>query len=225
MNLYGDYGNVSILKSRLIDQGAEVNVVCKTIGDEISFDDTDFVYCGAGTESNLLLALEDLKRYKEDFIRYIDSGKPCLFTGNSMEMLGKSISSETSTIEAFSVFGYEAKKEKERIIGNVIIKSDAFNEKIVGFVNKQATIKDDSSISGINIYNSSHMENSFYVKESLISTYITGPILVKNPELLDFFVKSIISKKDSNYEIKKIEYPNEDLGYKQALINLENNIG
>ena len=44
MNLYGDYGNVVILKKHLEDQGANVILDKKSIGDEFSIDDYDFIY-------------------------------------------------------------------------------------------------------------------------------------------------------------------------------------
>ena len=91
MNLYGDYGNVSILKKHLEDQGFEVLLDKKTIGEEIEFDEYDFIFIGSGTERNLDVVLEDLRRYKEILNEYIDKEKVILLTGNSFEMLGKSI--------------------------------------------------------------------------------------------------------------------------------------
>ena len=42
MNLYGDYGNVVVLKKYLEDQGASVILDKKTIGDEINVKKYDF---------------------------------------------------------------------------------------------------------------------------------------------------------------------------------------
>lgn len=50
MNLYGEYGNVVVLVKHLEDQGEEVIVDKKTIGDQIDFTQYDFIYCGSGTE-------------------------------------------------------------------------------------------------------------------------------------------------------------------------------
>ena len=40
LNLYGEYGNISILKKHLEDQGEEVIVEKKSIGDDFSFANT-----------------------------------------------------------------------------------------------------------------------------------------------------------------------------------------
>lgn len=84
-------GNVSILKKHIEDQGFEVLLDKKSIGDEINFAEYDFLFIGSGTERNLDVVLADLKKYKTKLDNFIDSGKVCLLTGNSFEMLGKSI--------------------------------------------------------------------------------------------------------------------------------------
>ena len=71
MNLYGEYGNVNVIKYRLEKQGANVLVDKKTIGDEIHFNDYDFIYMGSGTEKNQLVALDFLKNYKSYQVLYL----------------------------------------------------------------------------------------------------------------------------------------------------------
>ena len=91
MNLYGDYGNVSILKKHLEDQGFEVLLDKKTIEDCVDIDEYDFIFIGSGTERNLDVVLNDIKKYKEKLKEYIDKEKVILLTGNSFEMFGKLI--------------------------------------------------------------------------------------------------------------------------------------
>ena len=91
MNLYGDYGNVSILKKHMEDQGFEVLVEKKSIGDEVDFDEYDFLFIGCGTERNLDKVLKDIVKYKEKLNDFINKEKVILLTGNSFEMFGKSI--------------------------------------------------------------------------------------------------------------------------------------
>lgn len=95
MNLYGDYGNVSILKKHLEDQGFEVILDKRTIGEEVNLEEYDFIFIGSGTEKNLDMVLNDLKKYKEKLKQYIDKEKVIFLTGNSFEMLGKSIDEES----------------------------------------------------------------------------------------------------------------------------------
>ena len=98
LNLYGEYGNISILKKHLEDQGEEVTVEKKSIGDDFSFEDYDFIYSGAGMESNTMVALKDLKKRKDSLKKAIDLNKHILFTGSSYELLGESIDEEEGLI-------------------------------------------------------------------------------------------------------------------------------
>ena len=100
MNLYGDYGNVSILKKHLEDQGFEVILDKKTIEDYVNIDEYDFIFIGSGTERNLDVVLNDINKYKEKLKEYIDKEKVILLTGNSFEMFGKSID-ETDAMRYF----------------------------------------------------------------------------------------------------------------------------
>ena len=69
LNLYGDEGNIKALKYHLEEQGIDVDIKKLTIGDKKNLKDIDFLYIGSGTENNIMLALEDLKKDKEEIRR------------------------------------------------------------------------------------------------------------------------------------------------------------
>ena len=71
-------GNVSILKKHLEDQGLEVVLDKKTIGEEVNFNEYNFIFIGSGTEKNLDVVLKDLQNRKEELEKYIDSEKVIL---------------------------------------------------------------------------------------------------------------------------------------------------
>ena len=87
MNLYGEYGNVLVLKKHLEDQGLEVTIDRKDVEESIDFDRYDMIYMGSGTEKNQLIALKDLLKYKYYFKKAVDDGKVILFTGNAMDLV------------------------------------------------------------------------------------------------------------------------------------------
>ena len=110
LNLYGDYGNVVILKKHIEDQGNTVTLEKKSIGEEYDPNNYNFVYIGAGTERSLDRVLKDIKLHKEEFKKFIDDRKYILATGNSFEMFGKKIEEE----EALDIFDYEVQRDKDR---------------------------------------------------------------------------------------------------------------
>ena len=83
MNLYGDYGNVSVLERIITQSGTDCEVVKKSLGDSVDFNDYGFVFIGSGTEKNQKLVLEDFKRLSDGFKAYVEADKPALLTGNS----------------------------------------------------------------------------------------------------------------------------------------------
>lgn len=199
MNLYGDYGNVSVLERLLTQSGADCEVVKKSLGDSFDFDDYDFVFMGSGTERNQKLVLEDLMKHKEAFSDYIESNKPALFTGNSFEMLGKGITDcEGKAYDGLDLFKFfTTEQNKKRLTADAIFESDFSDKLFVGFVNKC------SEINGIEAH-------AFKVKRGLadngqtgyegvkyknfIGTHLTGPVLVKNPHFAEYFAKIILGK-------------------------------
>ena len=206
LNLYGEYGNISILKKHLEDQGEVVTVEKKSIGDDFSFEDYDFIYSGAGMESNTMVALKDLKKRKDSLKKAIDLNKHILFTGSSYELLGESIDEE----EGLNLIPVSVSHTDKRLSGDVIVKSSEFGE-LVGFINKSTQIKQNDGLFEY-VFKDEGLKNEAvkegYRLNNLISTEIIGPILVKNPVFLNYFVKSLAHnyvKKEYYYEEKAYE--------------------
>ena len=63
LNLYGESGNIIALRDTLRDQGLEVNIDKKTLGDTIDFMKYDIVYIGQGMAQE---RAEALKKRVED---------------------------------------------------------------------------------------------------------------------------------------------------------------
>ena len=142
MNLYGEYGNLKILEQHLKDQGFEVKIDKKTINEEKNFDQYDFIYMGSGTERNQEVVLEDIRKDIDSLKKYIEEGKVVLFTGNSYEILGKSINNNP----ALNIFDFEVENTKNRITTDVICSSSVLQNKVVGFVNNMSKIKNNNNV-------------------------------------------------------------------------------
>ncbi len=232
LNLYGEYGNINILESRLKDQGIEVQVDKKTVGDDYSLNDYDFIYCGSGTESNLEIAIQDLQKQKDNLIKYINDGKYGLFTGNSIEMLGAKLykmenGEPIDIAQTLGIFDFECGRLDDRKTGDVILNSKVFQKEVVGFVNKQSEIFNNKNpLFNVKLGPSDNIQSKTegVYKNNFYSTYVIGPLLVRNPEVLKLITYGIIKKKDPNYEIKEINYNNEDDGYNLVLTELSSQI-
>ena len=220
LNLYGEYGNVVVLKKHLIDQGFDVVLDKKTINDEFDFNDYDFIYCGSGTEKNLMVALNDLLNRKESLIKAIDNNKAFLFTGNAMELLGKTIDSK----EGLGIVPIETTFTDNRYTGDVIVKNEEIGE-VVGFINKCSLIKEDENIKLFDyIFKQNEINDNAYEGyhyKNVYGTHIIGPILVKNPNFMKVIIK-LLGGKDFIY--KELSYPFEDDSYHVTLNALKQRI-
>lgn len=220
MNLYGEYANLKVLEKHLCDQGFEVVIDKKTVGEEILFESYDLVYIGAGTEKNEIVVLDDLIKYKDDIKNYIENKKFIIATGNSFEIFGKKIDEK----EGLDIFDFEVVRTKDRITSDVIYNSIYFDEKVVGFVNKM----------GVVVYNINPLfnvefgvganENNDYegVKyKNFYGTYLLGPMFVRNPYLLKKLVVDICKSKNEKFIYRVKKYRNEEEGYRLVLDELE----
>ena len=220
MNLYGEYANVSALERMLEKSGEKFTTDRLTLFDNADLGDYDFIYIGSGTEKNQKLVLQDFKKYKDFLVEYINSGKVILMTGNSFEMLGKTITdSDGKVYDGLGIYDFTVTEQnKRRITGDIVYTSDILTKPIVGFVNKCSEIKCDYN----DYHNGTHAipseDNKFLEKplftvkyglgncegskeeglrnHNLFATHVTGPIMIKNPHFLEYIALQISKNTD-----------------------------
>lgn len=208
MNLYGEIGNIKALEKSLESQKIKVIIDNKTINDEIDFSKYDLIYIGSGTENNLSIVLDDIKKHKEALENYIENNKFIISTGNSYELFGKSING----IDALNIFNYKSIKLEKRVVGDIIVKCDFIEENIIGFLNHACKIIDNDTpmfkvINGIDDYEGFNYKN-FY------GTYLLGPLLVRNPNLHKYIVTKLIKSKNKKFKLKKFNFKLDEEAYK-----------
>lgn len=208
LNLYGESGNILALKYALEKQGVEVEIKEISLNDELYLGDLDLVYMGAGTESNQMIALEYLKRYLPHISQEVLSGKFFLVTGNSVELFGTHIQDGENKIETLGIFHYFTERTKERRVAECVFKHNKVDELILGFENHQGILRNVSLpmfevIKGYGTEKDTGVEG--FKHNSFRGTYLLGPILARNPKLLESFVKEVVSRKDKNFEFKPFD--------------------
>ncbi len=212
LNLYGENANVRCIIRNLELNKIKANVDLKSLNDEIDFDKYDIVYIGSGSEEDILISLEDLKKRKKDIIKYIENDKYLFLTGNSMIMFGKTIDTLDKKIDGLDIFKYYSKyvsedvfhnASKNRIVGEIIGTCKLINNKIIGFQNRcdlvyninNTLFKLDKKYS-----NDLNDENEGFTYKNVFATHIIGPLFVRNPYLIDYFLNKICSEKNINYK-------------------------
>ncbi len=214
MNLYGDYANVSAMQRILEKSGEEVAIDHISLCEKAELSVYDFIFIGSGTEKNQKVVLNDLLQYKDALKSYIESGKVLLMTGNSFELLGKSITDGAGKrYEGLGLYDFTtSEKSGERMTADIICTADFLSEPLVGFINKS------SELSGI----SAHLfHTQFGVGDNaadktegvrdknFFGTHMIGPILMKNPHFLSYLAALILGREPEtahlSYERKGYE--------------------
>ena len=200
MSLSGSYANVLALRRSLEALGNTVTVETVRPEDEADLSSADFLFMGAGTERRQKAALADFApKYGEAVKAAAEAGVSMLFAGTAMELLGKTIvDAEGKSYDGIGLGGFTSTQGKRRIVEDVLGKTDLFPEPVVGFINKC------SVVTGVEPPLLTELELGFGNEKALgaegfryknvLASQLTGPILVKNPRLLDAVVDAIYQR-------------------------------
>ena len=196
MSLYGSYANVAVLKRYLEALGCAVSVERVLPGQTTDLTGTDFLFMGAGTERSQKAALVDFLRYGEAVKTAAESGVTMLFAGTAMELLGKSITDDTGKVyDGIGLAGFTAVQGKKRFVEDVYGHTDLYPEAVVGFMNKCSVIQGVETPLltdlALGFGNSGGKTPEGFHWKNVFASELTGPILVKNPRLLDKVAEAI----------------------------------
>lgn len=212
MNLYGEAGNMRVLERHLRDQGLDITVVGKTLGDALDFSQYDFIYAGSGTERSQKVVLHHLLEFRDSLAQAIQRGVPVLFTGNSFEMLGSSITDAKGTQhQALGILPFTTTEQnRTRFVTDAIASCELVDAPVVGFVNKCSScegIETPLFRLSMGCGNTPHTQEEGLYYRNVLGTHLIGPLLVKNPALMEWMVQRIGERKEGfTYTPKRYEY-------------------
>lgn len=210
LNVYGDIGNILILKHRAEKRGINVIIKNVSIGDAFNPEDFDIVFFGGGQDYEQSIVSKDLVETKKQGITdYIESGKVFICICGGYQLLGKTYETSTGEIlEGLGVLDIYTKASNERLIGNSIIYNEFFNETYVGFENHSGkTYIGDLNPLGIVKYgfgNNGEDKKEGCVYKNTFCTYFHGSLLSKNPELTDRLLSLAIKNKYDEVELSPL---------------------
>ncbi len=198
MNLYGDAGNILVLKKRCALRGIDVNVISVNFNDEIDLKDADIVFLGGGSESDQKKAGEKLLLYKDAFSDFCDSNGVMLFVCGSCQLLGEYYYARNEKQKGLGLCDMYTEPGDRKIIGNVCI--DTQFGVIAGFENHTAKTYIGENAMPLGDIIRGQGNNGEDKKEGInyknvFGTYLHGPLLPKNPEFADALIKKALLRK------------------------------
>ena len=209
LELYGDYGNIQVLKYRIESRGYKAIIDRYSIGDATpNFNDYDIVFAGGGADNEQSILANDLIKYKDNIKEAVNNGVFFLLICGAYQLFGKYYKGvEGNIIPGLEVFDYYTvanPDRKKRCIGNIVIdanlssSNDIIKTKVIGFENHGGQTFDISASFGNVLFGNGNKfgdsEEGFF-QNNVIATYLHGPLLSKNPELCDYIIKYCLDRR------------------------------
>ena len=89
LNVYGDVGNVLILKHRAALRGIDVNIINCSLGETIDKENVDIIFFGGGQDYEQSIVSNDLNKIKKEALtNYIEDEKVLLAICGGYQLLG-----------------------------------------------------------------------------------------------------------------------------------------
>jgi len=209
MNIYGDHGNVLVLKRRLEWYGYDPKVIEYNVGDTFP-NEVDIVIGGGGQDSGQNIIHQDLINIGPKLKALAEVDTPMLLVCGLYQLFGNFFkTSKNETLTGIGILDVETVGTSERLIGNITTHTDEFGD-IVGYENHsgQTYLGENVSpfatvIKGAGNNTKDAHEGARY--RNVIGTYLHGSILPKNPRLADFIIQTAVIKKYGEFSTDLID--------------------
>ena len=220
LNVYGDIGNILILKYRANKRDIDVNIINLSMGQSFSKEDYDIVFFGGGQDYEQSIVSKDLIQTKKiSLTEYVEEGKVLLSVCGGYQLLGKYYTTpEGEKLEGLGILDIYTDGGSTRFIGNTIITNEEYTVPLVGFENHSGrtyigNLKPlGKLIAGFGNNGEDGYEGCIY--KNTFGTYFHGSFLSKNPEFTDTLLSLALNNKypsvtldplDDTYENKAKE--------------------
>lgn len=211
LNVYGDVGNILILKYRAEQRGIKVNIFNISTGDDFKSHKYDIVFFGGGQDYEQSIVSKDLIETKsKELTEYIENEKVFLCICGGYQLLGKYYTTpEGEKLQGLGILDIYTEGGEKRFIGNTVIYNKDFDETYVGFENHSGRTYLGEGLKPLGNILAGYGNNGEDGKEGCIykntfCTYFHGSLLSKNPELADRLLKLALDKKYDNVELSPL---------------------
>ena len=196
--LYGDKGNTEFLRRCL----PEAEFIQTQLNETPAFLDgsVSMVYLCSMSEKSQELVLDRLMPHREKIAELAKEGNTVLFfVGNAMELLGKYIQREDGTrVEALGLFDtYAVRQTPKRF--NSLMKIGFEGQELLGFTTRFSHthgLTEDIALGKVLLGSGENPESKLegICSGNVVATYLSGPVLVANPDFALWFLSRIGAK-------------------------------
>lgn len=193
MNIYGDNGNLLVLKKRAEWHGYAVTIISYNPGDTFP-KNADIIVGGGGQDSGQDTIQADLLKIGPTLRELAEKGTPMLVICGLYQLFGKFFKTQDGhVIKGIELLNIETTAGTERLIGNIITHSDDFGD-IIGYENHsgqtflgKGVTPLGMIIKGAGNNGTDDLEGARY--KHVIGSYMHGSLLPKNPVIADWLIE------------------------------------
>ncbi len=209
MNIYGDTGNVLVLRKRLQWRGIEAQVVPVGAGDELP-SGTDIVIGGGGQDAAQGDIGIDFVAKGPTLRAMADDGVVMLAICGTYQLLGHEfLTQDGIRIEGTGVLDVTTRGSQTRLIGNNSVET-TFAGQLVGYENHSGltTLGPGAqplgrTATGRGNNGSDRTEGA--VRNNVFGTYLHGPVLAKSPIFADELLRRALVRRGADAQLSPLD--------------------
>ena len=209
MNIYGDTGNVVVLRKRLEWRGLAARIVPVNVGDPIPHD-ADIVLGGGGQDAAQdEIGLDFVSRGAE--LRALaDDGAVFLTICGTYQLLGHEfVTQDGIAIAGVGVLDVTTRGQHERLIGNNYVDTD-FGGRLVGYENHSGMTTLGPGARPIGTTQTGRGNNGKdgtegAMRDNVFGTYLHGPVLAKSPRFADDLLRRALARRGVDSDLPPLD--------------------
>ncbi|MEG1441393.1 MAG: glutamine amidotransferase [Oscillospiraceae bacterium] len=200
LNLYGDKGNIESMRKRLEWRDITVNITEYTQRDSgFDIENSDIIFIGGGSDRETEIVRELLQKRQEELKNYVEKGGTLVALCGGFPLLGRYYQTPIGTVDGLDILNITTEINDARLISDVVLDSDKFSQKIIGFENHatKTDIGQHTPLGKVLVGNGNDGESGFegVLYKNVLASYLHGPLFPKNPQLCDHVLRSALNQK------------------------------
>jgi CobQ-like glutamine amidotransferase family enzyme len=208
MNIYGDNGNVQVLRRRLEWRGMPVEVTRVGVGDPLP-SDTHLLVGGGGQDAGQAVITDDLAGKGPDLRAAADAGVPMLLICGMYQMAGHYFAPfDAPRLPGVGLLDLHTEAGPTRLIGNLTVESDL--GLLVGYENHSGLTYLGAGArplgtTALGQGNNGTDGTEGARRDNVVGTYLHGPVLAKAPALADHLLGAALQAAGVSRQLEPLD--------------------
>ena len=209
MNIYGDTGNVLVLRRRLEWRRLPVEIAPVAVGDLLP-NDADVLLGGGGQDAAQGEIGADFASRGVQLRSMADDGVVMLAICGSYQMLGHEfITQEGRHIAGVGVLDVITRGQPQRLIGNNYVDTEDAG-RLVGYENHSGLTDLGAGARPLGRTqpgrgNNGRDQTEGAVRDNVIGTYLHGPVLAKSPRFADDLLRRALARRGELTDLEPLD--------------------